>query len=410
MKILILTGDAKTLIYHRGELIKSFANQGLEIVAAAAQDLEYVRDFLAEIGGRYRTVDLSRTSLNPVRDARAFFSIFRLIRREKPDYVFCYAIKSVIYGSIAAKLCRVPNRFALVPGLGYAFTPDGTWKQKFVSWASRVLYSISLRCVHKVFLQNHDDEKLLRDKKIIPSRIPTQVTLGSGVSLDEFQFIPMTPSPGTMRCVLVSRLLRKKGIAEFAEAARLLKSRGADVEFDLVGPLDPGPDGIEAGELKSWVESELLEYHGATRDVRPFLNQAHIFVLPTYYREGVPRSTLEALATGLAIVTTDAVGSRETIKLTRSGKIERENGATVMQGENGILVRPRDAKSLAEGIQQLLDNPVLVAAMGRASRELAEQQFDVRRVNHGILKGMGFQVSGEKMFKESQFPSLSAAA
>ena len=391
MKLLILTGDAKTLIYHRGELIKSFAARKLEVVGAAAQDLDYVGKFFMAQGGRYRSVKLDRTSLNPLHDIRAIYSIWRMIREEKPDYIFSYAIKSVIYGSIAAKLSGVPNIYALVPGLGYAFTPDGSWKQRLVCWASTALYSLSLRCVDKVFLQNHDDEALLRDRKILPDRIPSHVTLGSGVKLDEFTARHRDCSSGPLRCILVTRLLRKKGVAEFAKAAELLKQHGSEIQFDLVGPLDPSPDGIPAEEVRAWEAAGLLTYHGSTRDVASFLDQSHVFVLPTYYREGVPRSTLEALASGLAIVTTDAVGSRETIRLTPSGEIERVNGASVMQGENGLLVRPRCAQALAEAIQQLLDDRDRVAEMGRASRRFAEELFDVRRVNAGILAEMGLE-------------------
>ncbi|MEM7013138.1 MAG: glycosyltransferase family 4 protein [Verrucomicrobiota bacterium] len=391
MKILILTGDAKTLIYHRGELIKSFAAQGLKVVAAASQDLDYVSKFMMAQGGHYRTVNLDRTSLNPLHDIKAILSIQRLIRQEKPDIIFSYAIKSVIYGSILAKLNGVAHRYALVPGLGYAFTPDGTWKQRFVCWASTALYSLALRCVDKVFLQNHDDDKLLRERNILPTRIPSHVTLGSGVKLDEFQYQQRDFQSGPLRCVLVTRLLRKKGVVEFAEASRLLKDRECDIQFDLVGPLDSSPDGIPAEQVRNWEEEGLLTYHGETRDVASFLNQAHIFVLPTYYREGVPRSILEALSSGLAIVTTDAVGSRETVRLTKSGRIEKENGADVIQGENGFLVRPHSADAVAQVLQLMNGNRARVAELGRASRMLAEQQFDVRRVNAGILNQMGFE-------------------
>lgn len=392
MKILILTGDAKTLIYHRGELIKSFAAQGLKVVAAASQDLDYVSKFMMAQGGHYRTVKLDRTSLNPLHDIKAILSIRRLIREEKPDFIFSYAIKSVIYGSIIAKLNGVPHRYALVPGLGYAFTPDGTWKQRLVCWASTALYSLALRCVDKVFLQNHDDDMLLRERNILPTRIPSHVTLGSGVKLDEFQFQQRDFQSGPLRCILITRLLRKKGVVEFAEASRLLKERDCKVQFDLVGPLDSSPDGIPADQVRSWEEEGLLTYHGETRDVASFLNQAHVFVLPTFYREGVPRSILEALSSGLAIVTTDAVGSRETIRLTESGRIEKENRADVIQGENGFLVRPRSAEAVAQALQLMEGDRERVAEMGTASRQLAERQFDVRRVNAGILTQMGFEV------------------
>ena len=394
MKILVLTGDANTLIYHRGELLRRFAAQDLEVIAVAAEGFDHVRDFMHSIGGRLETVRLNRTGLNPLKDAVAFWDILKLLWREKPDYIFSYAIKSVIYGSIAAKLTGVPRIFALVPGLGYAFTPDGSWKQCFVCAASSILYAVALRCADRVFLQNHDDEALLRQYRILPKSIPSHVTLGSGVKLEEFPFHALNANAdllsGRLRFVLVSRLLRNKGLFQLAEAAKKVKETHPDVQFDLVGPLDPCPDGVSAEQVEEWHAAGILNYHGPARDVRPFLQNAHAFVLPTYYREGVPRCILEALATGLPIITTDAVGARETIRLTDVGKEERVKNKAVMEGENGFLIRPKDSQALAEALERLIQSPLALARLSKVSRQLAETEFDVRHVNMGILWHMGF--------------------
>ena len=394
MKIIVLTGDAKTLIFHRGELLKRFAAQNLEVVAVAAEEFEHVRDFMNQIGGRLETVRLQRTGLNPFKDVVAFWDLLKLMWREKPDYIFSYAIKSVIYGSIAAKLTGVPRIFALVPGLGYAFTPDGSWKQRFVCIASSLLYSIALRCTDRVFLQNHDDEALLRKYRILPRSIPSHVTLGSGVKLDEFPFRPLDATAdllsGRLRFVFISRLLQNKGLYQLAEAAKRIKERYSDVQFDLVGPLDPSPDGVSEDQIKKWQDAGLVTYHGPTRDVRPFLQQSHAFVLPTYYREGVPRCILEAMAVGLPIVTTDAVGARETIRLTENGKSQRKKGQGVMEGENGFLVRPKDTNALADALEQLIESPLALARFAESGRRIAESDFDVIHVNSGILWHMGF--------------------
>lgn len=393
-KILVLTGDPETLVHQRGELLRAFARAGMEVVAVAGQDLTHVRGYLYSIGCSYRALKIERNGLNPFSDFQAILAIWRLLKSEKPDYIFSYTIKPVIYGSVVARLCGVPNIYALIPGLGYAFTPDGGWKQRLIGAASALLYSAALRCVDKVFLQNYDDERYLRDRRILPKSVPSCVTRGSGVDLGQFPSRDLRADADLLarrvRFVLVSRLLRKKGIAEYVEAAKLLKQRNTGIEFDLVGPLDPSPDGFSAAEVRAWEKEGLIQYHGPTRDVSSYLSRAHVFVLPTYYREGVPRCILEALSTGLPIVTTDSVGSRETVRLTRTGELERAQGATVMQGENGVLVRPRDPRALAEALQQLLNDPARLAVMGRASRALAESEFDVRQVNAVILREMGF--------------------
>ena len=404
-KILILTGDPKTLIYHRGELLKSFSSQGLEVVAAAATANAKVDQFLRELGGRYITFDLDRTGLNPVSDLRTMIDVLMLIRREQPDYVFSYAVKSVAYGSIAAKLCRVPKIYALIPGLGYAFTPDGTWKQRIVSWCTTFLYGISLRCVDKVFLQNRDDEALLRDRCILPDYIPSHVTNGSGVVLDEFDNKKMDgddqPRPGKLRFVLISRMLKKKGIAEYAQAASRLKKRYPEAEFNLVGPTDPSPDGISESELLQWSENGGIHYHGATNDVISHLNSADVFILPTYYREGVPRCLLEALSVGLVILTTDSVGSREVVELNEKGQMQKDIGAPLREGHNGILVRPRNLSALIYAMEKLLEMPAeRLAKMGAASRRLAQDRFDVESINEQLLHEM--ELGGENIDPSSR--------
>tara|TARA_R110002096_G_scaffold147671_23_gene307852 strand:- start:10782 stop:12011 length:1230 start_codon:yes stop_codon:yes gene_type:complete len=394
MKILVLTGDSKTLVYHRGELLKRLAEQGLEVVSAATGDSEFVRNFLAKIGGRFIPLGLCRTGMNPLKDLASFFEIFQMLRREEPDYLFCYGIKSVIYGTIGAKLSGVPRTFALIPGLGYTFSPDGTFKQRIAGLAARVMYSIALRGVDKVFLQNSDDEQLLRDARILPKETPSFTTAGSGVSLTDFPCRtladPEKLSHGTFRFLLISRLLKKKGIAEFAEAAKKVRRKFPNAQFDLVGPFDKSPDGVPLQLVESWQREGILNYHGSTRDVRKFLKRANVFVLPTYYREGVPRSILEALSTGLPIITTDMVGSRETVEITTQCWNQRKGESVVHCGNNGILVPPKDANSLAEAMVFLLESPDVVASMGQESRQLAERRFDVHRVNSDILHEMGF--------------------
>ncbi len=404
MKILVLTGDANTLVCHRSELIKQFTHHGLEVVCAAAGRTDYVEAFLEKIQVRFVPINLKRTGLNPLKDILAFLEIFRLIRRESPEYVFTYTIKSVVYGSVAAKMNGVPRIFSLVPGLGYPFTKDGTLKQKLIHHCAKALYRVALSCVDKVFLQNTDDEKLLRESNVLPETTKSYITPGSGVDLEEFPAKPLTasPAPGvsTFRFLLVSRLLKNKGIHQFAEAARRVRRVYPNAHFDLVGPFDPGPDGVSMKDVETWQAEGILEYHGMTRNVQGFLSRAHAFVLPTYYREGVPRSILEALSTGLPIITTDTVGSRETVDISTQCWNQRNGTTMVHCGSNGFLVPPKDVASLVEAMSYLLKDPERGLLMGQASRSLAEDRFDVRKVNAAILREIGFTESSPALRSE----------
>jgi len=399
-KILVVTGDAKTLVYHRGELLREFAAAGLEVIGGAAEELPHVSAYFASLGGRYRALPLARRSLNPLDDGRTFLGLCRWMREERPDGFFAYTIKAVVYGCVAARLAGVPRVYALVPGLGYAFTPDGSWKQRLVHLASRVLYALSLRCVDGVFLQNHDDETLLRDLGVIPRRIPTWVTLGSGVDLERFPCrdaqVGADRSPGALRFLLVTRLLRNKGVAEHAAAAAAVQQRWPQAEFRILGPLDPGPGGVSESEVRAWENQGSIRYLGESRDVASHMRDCDVFVLPTYYREGVPRSTLEALATGLPVITTDSVGSRETIRMGLADAPGKGGG--VRRGANGWLIPTRDVESLAAACEKALGEPTAgLAEMGRQSRWFAEERFDVRRVNRTICEAMGLGKEDDEM-------------
>lgn len=390
-RILVLTGDGKTLVYHRGELLKRFAESGLEVVAAASAELPHVREFLASFGGRYHVLPISRSSLNPLDDWRMIRALWKWVRAERPDSFFAYTIKSVVYGCTVARILGVPRVYALVPGLGYAFTPDGTWKQRLVHVMSRLLYSVALRCVDAVLLQNHDDAELLRKTGVVPSRVPVHVTLGSGVQLEEFPFRETRSGEELremgLRFVLVTRLLRNKGVCEFARAAEMVRRQWPKAEFVLVGPPDSGPDAVPAGEVERWHQEGVIQYAGERRDIANVLRSADVFVLPTSYREGVPRSTLEALSTGMPVITTDGVGSRETVRL--EGKSTTGEKGGIVRGRNGWLVPARDVAALARACEEALQAPEKLAEMGRQSRKFAEECFDVRRVNGRILEVMG---------------------
>lgn len=388
-KLLFIGADPKTLVYHRGALLEELARRGVRITAVASQeeDCGHVRQFVEGLGGDYCTVPLARASLNPFSDLRTLLMLWKLCRKVRPDMVFSYTIKPVAYGSVAAYFAGVRRIHALVPGLGYAFTPDGTLRQRLVNLATRVFYRIALQRCRVVFLQNRDDEQLLRRERILSPLVQSHVTLGSGVNLEQFVSTPVeVPPAGELECVFVARLLKNKGILQYVAAAKRISADWPGVKFHIVGPMDPSPDGVSEEEVRSWADTDAIIYHGSLRDVRPVLRRAHVFVLPTFYREGVPRSILEALSMGRAVITTDVVGARETVALTGRGKSAGEGSEAVLEGENGFLIRPRCVDSLCQAIGMFLQRPELVAAMGQRARRLAEARFDVTKVNAGIVR------------------------
>ncbi len=409
MKIIVLTADANTLVYHRGDLIRDFAAAGCEVVTCAAEDYPHVREFVAAAGGRHRAIRMVRSRVNPIRDFATLFDMWRLFRQEKPDALFAYTIKSVVYGCVVAALAGVPRIYALLPGLGFTFVKPETPKQKIVSAISRWLHRFALKRADVIFMQNEDDRELLTGLNILPPGVPAHVTAGSGVNLTEFPFVPMSKPAGVVRFVLVSRLLISKGVCVFAEAARRVKASYPDAEFHLIGPFDPNPNRVPEEMVQEWVQEGLITHHGMVRDVAGALHDMHVFCLPTWYREGVPHATLEALAMGKAIITTDSTGARECVKLTPAGESQRRNGASLREGKNGFLVPPRDIDAIVQAMEFYLQNRGAIPAHGTASRDLAAQVFDVRIVNDLIMRQMGLFEPAPRTLPETSTSLINAA-
>lgn len=370
--VLVIAGYAPSLINFRWRLLQAIREKGHEVIAAAPQLLEdrAVVDKLRTLDIRCQDVPLRRAGLNPIADLRLFASLVRLMRAERPEAMLGYTPKPVIFGLLAARLAGVPRRYALITGLGYAFAEGAGGKSRLVREIQTMLYRIGLKVGTKVFFQNHDDPALFRELHVLPRKLPVVVVNGSGIDLEQFGAAPLPNSPP--RFLLIARLIASKGIREYAQAARRIRERHPGVQFHLVGGLDPNPDGLSSGEVEQWQAEGTLIWHGEAADVRPHIAACHVYVLPSYYREGTPRSILEALAVGRAVITTDAPGCRE----------------TVVDGENGFLVPPRDAASLATAMQRFIDEPGLIETMGRRSRTLAETKYDVNQVNAEMLKEM----------------------
>jgi glycosyltransferase involved in cell wall biosynthesis len=366
-KILIFGGYAKSLINFRGELIKDMVRLGHQVVGMAPES-GFERE-LNVIGAQYQHVPLQRTGLSPLKDFATLRQLVKEFKRLQPDILLSYTIKPVIYGSLAARSAGVPRVYSMITGLGYVFA-GRSLKQKLLLRLVRMLYRQALCKNARVFFQNPDDIEVFEKFNLLPNGDSAVLINGSGVDIKKFSYVKAETNPVTF--LLIARLIREKGISEFVDAARLLKPRYPEARFQILGPLDSNPSAIRQEEIGAWQSEGIIEYLGATGDVRPYISDSSVFVLPSFYPEGTPRSILEAMSMGRPVITTDAPGCRETVR----------------HNVNGFLVPVKDSRALAGAMESFIANPSLVTEMGIRSRVTAEEKYDVRKVNRSILESM----------------------
>lgn len=364
--LLILAGYGPSLINFRGDLIRSVCERGWSVVACGpGLDDEALREQLGELGAIPRSIALGRSGLNPFADAMTCWGLWRLFRQVRPTCVLSYSVKPVVYGSLVARWCGVPRVTAMMTGLGTLFVRSHGPGRTIGPLFDRLLRHALDGC-DAVILQNPDDREELIARGLIAPAV-ARVVAGSGVNLHRF---PPRPVPGgRVTFLMIARLLEEKGVREFAEAAGQLRQRGYDCECHLVGPLERHPRAIPEKAVTDWQRRGWLTWHGGVEDVRPHLARCSVYVLPSY-REGTPRSVLEALATGRPVITTDTPGCRR----------------TVVDGENGHLVPARDVEALASAMIDCIEHPDRLDAMGQASLRLVREQFDVELVNREVRR------------------------
>lgn len=389
MKVLVLGNQGRSTANFWTVLARRMLQDGHDVVFAIppgdpqadAALRGIVHDHKVTGAPRVVHYPLERKGLNPLQDARSLLALVGLLRTERPDYLFATTIKPVIYGCLAARIARVPHAYATITGLGYAFETDSLFK-RCINKLSVFLYSRALAKVEGVFFQNHDDANLFRQCGILASDARVLMARGTGVDVSRFAPRPLPPlpaddaAPGEKRIVflLVARLLEAKGLEEYAEAARLLRERYPAAVFRLLGPAETGLGGVPLETVTRWQEQGLIEYLGETRDVRPHVAEAHVLVLPSW-REGTPTAIMEGMSMGRPAVVTDVPGCREVVR----------------DGDNGLLCRVRDPRSLADALEHFLKQPSEVARMGAAGRRLALEEFDADVVASGIVRDMGLK-------------------
>lgn len=321
---------------------------------------------LRALGLRWQPLWMDRRSVNPLSESALLLRVARLLRHERPALLHNFTIKCAVYGSLAARMARVPARINAVDGLGYVFASSDRKARLLRPVVRRLLRSALRGRGTQLILQNPDDKAAFEAFKLIESG---HLALIPGAGVDCMRYVPRRGRAACrdrLPCVLLAaRLLWEKGIAEYAEAARLLHAEGRRVRFLLAGTPDPGnPAAVPEATLRGWVEEGLIEWLGHISDMRALYAAVDIVALPSYYREGVPTSLTEGAACGLPLVTTDMPGCREVVK----------------DGEDGLLIPPRDAGALAGAIARLLDSRELAQRLGDAARAKALAMFDERIV------------------------------
>lgn len=373
-KILIVASFADSLTRFRGDMIKDFVQHGYAVLAAAPEIAQVQKNELQNLGATPVEYSLQRKGLNPFKDAKTIFSLKQLIKKHGVNLVMPYTIKPVIYSSIAANWSGVPV-ISLITGLGFTFS-GASRKAKLLERVTSLLYRISIRSNKIVVFQNKDDHTLFVKKGILTKKHPIKIVSGSGVNLKNFT-VKSYPSghkkEDKVIFVFVGRLIEEKGIGLFVNAAKSIKRKYPNAEFHILGAPDGSKSSISLKELNSLDQEGIIKYHGSQKSVVEYLRSSDVFVLPTFYREGIPRSILEALSVGLPIITTDSPGCRETV---------------LPNNENGILIKKNNQKELIEAITFFLENTSEIESMGKASRSYAEKRFNVSLINKEIIQAV----------------------
>jgi glycosyltransferase involved in cell wall biosynthesis len=368
VQTVLLNGSyAKSLIAFRGKMIQEMLKRGHKVHVSAPDIEPETARALDSLGAIVHDLPLSRLGRNPLGDFRYAYSLWKLMGVIRPDRVIGYTIKPNIWGSIAARL-RGVNAASMVTGLGFAFGSGGGWRQYLLRSVSQKLYRFAVAGNDKVVFQNPDDIRDFICAGCLSDAQKAVMVNGSGVDINHFCPVPLPEAPVFL---MISRFLVSKGVREYIQAVPRVLAEYPDCKFLLVGFADEGVDGVPQTEVESWMRSGITNL-GHLEDVRPAIAQASVYVLPSY-REGTPRTVLEAMAMGRAVITTDVPGCRETV--TNFG--------------NGFLVEVRNADSLAIAMRTLAASAALRTKMGAESRKTAVEKYAVDSVNNALLGYLG---------------------
>ncbi len=367
MKFILVSPKNRTVYNFRGDLIKKIIKSGYEVVVTGPNQIGV--DKILELGARFVEIPNNKNGVNPFSDLRYKKQLQKLFEVEKPDVVLSYTSKPVIYGSIASKkaekrLGKHIHTVAMITGVGYAFTSN-TFKAKLIRFIMSIMYKKALKKADKVIFQNEDDKRQFELLKLV-RETKTVVVNGSGVNTEKFCVVE---HPERLTFFMLARIMYSKGVREYLQACKIVKEQFPEVRCMLLGACEGIQDSLSKQDLDPYIEAGIIEYFGETDRVADYYQQCSVYVLPSY-REGTPRTVLEASSMGRAIITTDAPGCR----------------GTVIDGKTGFLVPVKDGVVLAEKMIEFIKNPELVQSMGNASAEFCRKKYDVEKVNASMCE------------------------
>lgn len=371
MKIILIGTAASSVLGFRANLIKALLQKQYIVYTFVSEYTWEELDKIENLGAVPVTYKLSRGGLNPLADTKVTYELAKKIKNIKPDLVFSYFSKPVIFGTLAAKIAKVPRIIGMLEGLGYTFTdqPEGLNKKtKLIKMVQVLLYKIALPQLDKLIFLNEDDPRDLLEKYNIKVK-KLEVLGGIGLDLEAYIHQPVVNSKLYLNFLFIGRLLKEKGIHEFVSAAKIVKSEYPQIQFTVLGAIDiANPGALKQSELDGLVVSQIVNYPGHVNNIQDWIADADVFVLPSY-REGVPLSTQEAMAIGRAVITTDVPGCRD----------------TVVDGVNGFLVEKWNPQALAAKMIYFIEHPEDIKRMGEQSYKIAQEKFDAVKVNERLL-------------------------
>lgn len=374
-KTIVMIGTTAACFYgFRSELIKSLDSKNITVYAFTTDDDALELEKISKLGAIPISYQLNRGGLNPLADMLATYKLAQQIKQLKPDLVFSYFAKPVIFGTLAAKLAKVPKIIGMLEGLGYTFTdqPNGlSPKTKLIKAIQVFLYKLTLPKLDQLILLNNDDKTDLLINNGIAVK-ETYILGGIGLDLNQYKYSPATKTL-PIQFLFIGRLLKEKGIHDLIAAAQIVKEKFPQTTFTVLGGIDEANLGaLTQGELTQYIDKNVIDYPGHVENIAEWIKQSHVFVLPSY-REGVPRSTQEAMAIGRPVITTDVPGCRD----------------TVIDGVNGFLVPKWNPQALAEKMVYFIEHPEQVRMMGDQSHKIAIEKFDAEKVNQRLLEILG---------------------
>ena len=378
-RLLIVSSIDVSLIRFRGKLISELVAHGFQVFVAAPHFSDTYKAKLNELGTITRKIDLSPTGMSLAEDLRTVKQLYKLIKKEKIDLVFPYTMKPVMYTSLAARWAKI-SAVGMVSGLGYVFTGE-SFKRRLLKQLVIRIIQFSIAKNKAMVFQNPDDAALFKANNLIGRECHVTVVSGSGVDLEEFSWRPPRGEFQNIKFVFVARLLEDKGINLFLNAARDIKPQWPKAEFHIIGGLVPDtPNSVDLNTIERFSDEGFVHYHGHCSHIQEMLREMDVIVYPSWYREGVPRALLEALSVGLAVITTDMPGCRETVE----------------QEVNGWMIQPKSQQCLNDAITKALENPQKLIEMSFNSRRLAENRFNVNHVNAIIVELLSSVADSER--------------